>query len=87
MASFISKAKLQDLAKMSGFSEKDFLNKIVKDYLDKGIAAKSKDILKQFLIGDLKEIQKECEKDGQYSLSDKVIDNAVIFCNYSIAIL
>jgi hypothetical protein len=91
MESFISinlniseKAKVQDLAKVSGFSEKDFINKIVKDYLDKDIVPESKDILKQSLIDDLKEIQKECAKDGQYSISDKVIDNASIVLGFII---
>jgi hypothetical protein len=84
MAGFISvdlsitqKAKLKDLAKISGFSQEDFVNKIVKDYLDKG-TPQSDTALKQSLIDDLKAIQKECEQDGQYLLSDKTIDNAVI---------
>jgi hypothetical protein len=34
--------------------------------------------LKQGLIDDLREIQKECEQSGEYLISDKTIDNAVI---------
>jgi hypothetical protein len=88
MAGFISvdlsineKAKLKDLAKIAGFSENDLVKKIVKDYLDKGISTQKNTALKQSLSDDLKEIQKECEQDGQYLLSDKTIDNAIIVLN------